>query len=102
MGVSMDAIINLSHFIGHQGKQKAKFTEMTNIFDSRSPIHDILKNGQGHGLILSNKQIFLQGKGEEIILLLPLWYVFSSRSWILNLQIEVSAQAHLQKEVFCM
>lgn len=46
----MDAVINLSHFIGHRGKEKAKFTEMTNIFDSSSPVSHPLKNGQGHGL----------------------------------------------------
>lgn len=62
----MDAIINLSHFIGHQGKEKAKFTEITNIFDSRSPIHDILKNGQGHGLILSNKQYFCKARVRKL------------------------------------
>ncbi|RMC17303.1 hypothetical protein DUI87_05884 [Hirundo rustica rustica] len=33
---------------GHRGKEKAKFTKMTNIFDNSSPVSDLLKNGKGN------------------------------------------------------
>lgn len=72
----MDAIMNLSCFIGLQGKEK--FTKMTNIFGSSSPVSDPLKNGQDHGLTLSNKQYIWKARVEILSCYTPLYGMYST------------------------